>query len=96
VRVKRDFGDPGDADIAELFGALDAQTYKYKSPDKHGAGLQFGFMAQALEGTRLGRAMVAPDAEGTKRVDTSRVAMATAAGLSHVLERLSALEGAVN
>jgi hypothetical protein len=96
VRVKQDFGDPGDEDITELFGALNAQTYKYKQPAKHGQGLQFGFMAQALEGTRLGKAMVAPDHEGTKRVDTGRVAMATAAGLSHVLERLSALESAVN
>lgn len=96
ARVKRDFGDPGDQDIADLFGALDAQTYEYKNPEKHGQGLQFGFMAQALESTRLGKAMVTPDPEGVKRVDTGRVAMATAAGLSHVLERLSALESAVN
>lgn len=97
-RVKRDVDRVRDDELDELLSALKAETWDYIDEDAHGggrSGRRFGPMAQDLERTRLGKAMVAEDLFGTKKVDTGAVALATASGLAHVHERLQLLEQAV-
>lgn len=79
-------------ELDELMGALGAYTYEYKDPEQDGDGLRFGFMAQELEATKLGKHMVKPDNEGYKTVEIAPLALATASGLALVAERLKALE----
>jgi hypothetical protein len=95
-RVKTNI-QPVDAtaqEFEDFLGALSANTYEYKEPDKHGAGLRFGLMAQDLEKTKLGRHMVKP-IDGVKMVDIGPLALGTASGLALVYERLRELEKAV-
>lgn len=82
------------AELDDFMGALTANTYEYKQPEKHGEGLRFGFMAQDLEKTKLGRHMVKP-VGGVKMVEIAPLAFATASGLALVHERLKALEEGV-
>lgn len=84
------------AELDELMNALGGYTYEYKEPEKHGDGMRFGFMAQELESTKLGKHMVKPNHEGTKMVEIAPLAFATASGLALVNQRLKALEEAVS
>jgi endosialidase-like protein len=97
-RVKRDVKPVAPEELDELMSALKAETWDYIDEGAHGggrSGRRFGPMAQDLERTRLGKAMVAEDLFGTKTVDPGAVAMATASGLAHVYDRLKGLEEAV-
>jgi hypothetical protein len=78
----------------DFMSAMSANTYEYDEPDKHGAGVRFGFMAQDLEKTKLGRHMVKP-VDGVKMIELAPLAAATASGLALVYERLKDLERAV-
>lgn len=94
-RVKtniRTMDDATDAEFEELIGSFTANAYDYKDPKKHGEGRRFGLMAQDLEKTALGRAMVKPDAEGVKTVQIAPLALATASGLALVFDKLKRLE----
>lgn len=83
------------SEFEELMGALSANTYEYKEPDRHGYGLRFGFMAQDLDKTKLGKHIVKPDAAGFKTIDVAPLALATASGLGLIYDRLKDLEKAV-
>jgi hypothetical protein len=97
-RVKRNVAKVREDELDELLTAIKAETWDYADEMAHGggrSGRRFGPMAQDLERTRLGKAMVAEDLFGTKKVDTGAVALATASGLAHVYDRLKGLEEAV-
>jgi hypothetical protein len=98
-RVKKDIRPVLDEELDELLTALKGETYDYVDDERFGGGRhgrRFSFMAQDLEKTKLGKAMVKPyDDQGTKGVDTGAVAMATAGGLAVVYERLKGLEEAI-
>jgi len=97
-RVKRDVKPVAPDELDEFMSALKAETWDYIDEGAHGggrSGRRFGPMAQDIERTRLGKAMVAEDVFGTKTVDPGAVAMATASGLAHVYDRLKGLEEAV-
>jgi hypothetical protein len=79
----------------DFMSALSANTYEYAEPERFGEGLRFGFMAQDLEKTTLGKHMVKP-VEGVKMVEIAPLAFATASGLALVHERLKELEKAVH
>lgn len=99
-RVKRNIQQVREDELDELLTALKAETWMYADEDRFGGGrtgLRFGPMAQDLEKTKLGKAMVKPfDDTGVKGVDTGAVALATASGLAHVYDRLKGLEAAVS
>lgn len=72
----------------------DGEFYEYRKPFSDGArpGRNFGPMAQGLARTEIGRTLVAPDRDGTLRVDTARLALADHSALSHLAKRLNRLE----
>ena len=96
VRAKHKFRDVSKEELDELLSALSAQTWEYTDGKADGFGRRLGPMAQELERTRLGKAMVTHAPDGTKMVDTRPLALATASGLALVHERLAALEGAAS
>lgn len=68
--------------------------YRYKNPDAPGAaeGEQFGPMAQDLEKTPAGRSAVRTAPDGTKMVDTGRLALVNTAAVSEQQRRLDEIE----
>lgn len=98
-RVKKNIRPVETEELEELLSALKGETYDYVDDKRFGGGREgrrFSFMAQDLEKTKLGKAMVKPfDETGVKGVDTGAVAMATAGGLALVYDRLKGLEAAV-
>lgn len=72
----------------------DGEFYEYRRPFSDGArpGKNFGPMAQHLARTEIGRTLVAPDRDGTLRVDTTRLALADHSALTHLAGRLARLE----
>lgn len=95
VNAKTNIETASADDLDDFMRALGAHTYEYKEPKLDGEGLRFGFMAQELERSRLGKHMVKADARGAKVVEIAPLALATASALSVVAERLEALEQAV-
>jgi hypothetical protein len=98
-RVKtrvRVIDDSADREFEELMGAMTANAYNYKNPGLHGQGRRFGPMAQDLEKTTLGKAMVRPHPDGTKMVDSAALSLANAGALGVVWSKLQALEEAAS
>lgn len=97
VTAKRDVrkvsdGGSAAADLDELLSTIKASTYVYRD-QRHGKGLQLGVMAQDLQRSRAGRAMVTergPD--GYLRVDGGRAALAGLAAVASLAERVRELE----
>lgn len=82
------------ASAKDFADSIKAYTYKYKEPEKWGQGQQLGVMAQDLEKTKAGQALVADTPEG-KMVDYSKagpILMATDAMLN---ERMNKMEKAM-
>lgn len=73
-------------------------SFQYKDPDAMGAdaGMQYGIMAQDLEKTPAGRTVVKKMPDGTRMVDTSRLALLEAGAMNAKMKqdekRFSALE----
>lgn len=70
------------------------EFYEYTEPTKPGRrpGRNFGPMAQHLQRSEIGRTLVAPDRDGTLRVDAARLALADHSALTHLAKRLTRLE----
>jgi hypothetical protein len=67
-RVKENV-EPGEGKLKELLEAAGTHAYTYKDSEKHGEGVRVSPMAQELEKSELGRALVHEDASGTKLVN---------------------------
>ncbi len=68
--------------------------FRYKDPDAMGAeeGVQFGIMAQDLEKTPAGRSVVKKQPDGTRMVDTSRLALLEAGAMNALSKKVAELE----
>jgi hypothetical protein len=88
-RLKRDVKRNA-SDVDEMLDALKPQRYRYKD-EKHGKGEVHGIMAQDLEKSRAGRAMVVELPEG-KHVDVNKAVSAALAMGARLNERLRAVE----
>jgi hypothetical protein len=90
VRLKTDIGDGRD-ESRELLRSLGASSYRYKDPQMNGPGRHVGIMAQDLERTPQGRAMVTDTPQG-KAIDGGKLVTALGAGVSDLEARLAKLE----
>jgi hypothetical protein len=88
-RLKTEISD-GDERARKALQELGAYRFKYKDP-KHGAGEQFGVMAQDMERAGLGHAVI--DEPDGKAVHGAKAATAALALLAHMGKRVSKLEG---
>jgi hypothetical protein len=93
-RLKTDVSDAGD-DIDDMLNHLVAKTYRYKDEAKYGAGPRAGIMAQDLEKSRAGSALVVdlPDDPGMKGFDVTKAVSAALAASARLNERMRKLEG---
>ncbi len=73
--------------------SLTSYKYHYKKPEKHGEGQHYGVMAQDLEKTPEGSAMVEDTPEG-KKVDYGQGFGTLLAAMADVHRRVKDLEGA--
>ncbi len=89
-RTKEAVADAGD-DVAALLAGIKARSYDYKD-QAHGAGRQYGLIAQDLERSEMGKAMVQEGPDGLKRVDVGRAALGSLAASSELAKRLARLE----
>ena len=85
------------ADIIEkAYKGLDDIIYKYNSKGQalgEDDKLRAGVTAQSMEGSILGSAVMEDPATGYKMVDTRHLALANAAAIKEIFERLDKLEG---
>ncbi len=86
--LKTDIKD-GDAKSARILAGLKAHSYKYKD-DKYGKGEQFGLMAQDMEKSGLGHAVI--DTPDGKMVDGGKAALSSLALSAALARRVSKLE----
>jgi hypothetical protein len=86
--------DEREKEAMKAFDATPGYSYDYKDPEAMGAthGRQFGIMAQDLEKTPAGKSVVHQAPNGTKMVDTSRLALIEGAAINGVMKRLAELE----
>jgi hypothetical protein len=92
-RAKKDISG-AKSDIDKLLADLkQAYSYKYKNPQAPGAapGERFGPMAQDIEKSKVGKAMV-HDTPAGKMVDMNAAVMAALSGLGRVSSRLDKIE----
>lgn len=82
--------DGGD-DLRGFLDALQAYSYKYKEPQKHGGGEQIGVMAQDLEKHPIGKSLVVDTPEG-KMVNYGKSGGVLLASQAALNDRLSELE----
>ena len=85
------------ADIIEkAYKGLDDIIYKYNSKGQalgEDGKLRAGITAQSMEGSILESAVMEDPATGYKMVDTRHLALANAAAIKEIFERLDKLEG---
>ncbi len=79
-------------DPSEFLDSLTGYKYNYKKPEKYGEGRHAGIMAQDLEKTEEGRAMV-DDVDGKKSVNFGKGFGTILASVAEMNERLKRLEG---
>lgn len=87
-RVKKDIKH---FDASEFLDSLTPSKYRYKDPGKNGAGVHASPMAQDLEKTEVGKAMVKETPDG-KMVDYGKGFGAILAALTDVHDRLKKVE----
>lgn len=91
------------ADMDQFLGRLRPATYRYNKEGRklqrrlgsEAEGRQVGVMAQDLEKSDVGRSMVSENAEGRKKVDVGKAAMASLAANAYLKDRIDQLEGAL-
>jgi hypothetical protein len=91
---KTAIGD-GDAEIAAMLDKLQAHKFKYKDETAPGAapGKRAGVMAQDLEKSMAGKALVVQAPDGGKGIDTPQAVGAMLAALASLHARTKRLEG---
>ena len=93
----KDIDKTNTADIIEkAYKGLDDIIYKYNSKGQalgEDDKLRAGVTAQSMEGSILESAVMEDPATGYKMVDTRHLALANAAAIKEIFERLDKLEG---
>jgi len=91
--LKTDISDAGD-DIDQMLDGLVAKTYRYKDERKYGEGPRAGIMAQDLQKSKAGSALVVnlPDGDGIG-FDVGKAVSAALASTARLNERLRKVEG---
>ena len=93
----KDIAKTNTADIIEkAYKGLDDIIYKYNSKGQalgEDDKLRAGITAQSMEGSILESAVMEDPATGYKMVDTRHLAVANAAAIKEIFERLDKLEG---
>jgi hypothetical protein len=89
-RLKKRIRDAS-RDVDEMLDALKPQSYEYRD-EKHGKGERAGIMAQDMERSRMGRAVVTEQPYG-KALDVGKAISAGLAAVARLNERLKAVEG---
>ena len=93
----KDIAKANTADIIEkAYRGLDDIIYKYNSKGQalgEDDKLRAGITAQSMEGSILESAVMEDPATGYKMVDTRHLALANAAAIKEIFERLDKLEG---
>ena len=93
----KDIAKTDTADIIEkAYKGLDDIIYKYNSKGQalgEDDKLRAGVTAQSMEGSILESAVMEDPATGYKMVDTRHLALANAAAIKEIFERLDKLEG---
>ena len=93
----KDIAKANTADIIEkAYKGLDDIIYKYNSKGQtlgEDDKLRAGITAQSMEGSILESAVMEDPATGYKMVDTRHLALANAAAIKEIFERLDKLEG---
>ena len=93
----KDIAKTNTADIIEkAYKGLDDIIYKYNSKGQalgEDDKLRAGITAQSMEGSILESAVMQDPATGYKMVDTRHLALANAAAIKEIFERLDKLEG---
>ena len=93
----KDIAKANTADIIEkAYKGLDDIIYKYNSKGQalgEDNKLRAGITAQSMEGSILESAVMEDPATGYKMVDTRHLALANAAAIKEIFERLDKLEG---
>lgn len=79
---------------SEFLDSLTGYKYSYKKPQEHGHGRHAGVMAQDLEKTPEGSAMVEETPDGKKMVDYGKGFGTMLASMAEIHERLKKVEGA--
>jgi hypothetical protein len=92
--LKTDISDAGN-DIDDMLNKLVAKTYRYKDEKKFGDGPRVGIMAQHLQKSKAGKALVLnlPGGEGLG-FDVGKAVSAALASTARLNERMKKLEGA--
>ncbi len=85
--------DSTDRDFEEFVASIQPREYEYRDP-AHGEGPRLGLMAQDLERTRFGRALVR-ESGGVKTIDVPALTGGVAAGLRLAFDRIADLESAL-
>ena len=93
----KDITSTNTADIIEkAYKGLDDIIYKYNSKGQalgQDDKLRAGITAQSMEGSILESAVIEDPSTGYKMVDTRHLALANAAAIKEIFERLDKLEG---
>lgn len=89
-RLKTDVTDAGN-DVDKMLDAMMPKAYVYKDTSKHGAGRRVGIMAQQLEQSEAGRAIVHDTPDG-KLVDVKKAVSAALAAVARLNQRLRGVE----
>jgi hypothetical protein len=89
-RAKTDVREVGD-EVDATLAALKPYAFRYIDEDAHGVGARIGVMAQELEQTELGRALVI-ERNGVKMLDTSAALSLALAANVRLAQRLDDLE----
>ena len=96
-KTLKDIAKTNTADIIEkAYKGLDDIIYKYNSKGQalgEDDKLRAGITAQSMEGSILESAVMEDPATGYKMVDTRHLALANAAAIKEIFERLDKLEG---
>jgi len=86
-----------DEDAKEAIDKTPGYSFRYKDPEAMGAdeGLQFGIMAQDLEKTPAGRSVVKKQPDGTRMVDTPKLALMEAGAMNALAKEVAELKAMV-
>jgi len=85
-------GTPMTGDPAIDLRPAQGYSYEYKDPAAHGRGRFYGPMAQDLQKTPAGASTVKTGPDGTKMVDTSRLALVNTSAISEQQRKMDELQ----
>src|SRR6185312_4221096 len=91
--LKNDIKEDASDDIDEMLSKLTPKAYRYKDEQRYGAGPRLGFMAQDLQKSKAGAAMVVKEPDGLG-FDINKAISAALAATARLHQRMGKLERA--